>query len=34
MTIKLDTENPLLANMDIEKVESKLQKEIMGKKRE
>jgi hypothetical protein len=28
MTIKVETTNPLLANMDIDKTKSKLQKEI------
>ena len=34
MTIKVDTTNPLLANMDIDKTKSKLQKEIEKVKNE
>ncbi len=34
MTIKVDTNNPLLDNMDIEKTETKLQKEIMKLKQD
>jgi hypothetical protein len=34
MTVKVDTENPLIKNLDIDKTESKLQKEIMANKKE
>lgn len=34
MTVKISTDNPLLDNMDIQKQESKLQKEIGNIKKE
>lgn len=34
MTIKVETDNPLINNMDIEKVDSSLKKEIMATKKE
>jgi hypothetical protein len=34
MTIKIETNNPLINNMDIDKTETKLQKDIMKVKTE
>lgn len=34
MTVKIESKNPLIGNVDIDKVETKLQKEINKKRQE